>query len=218
MAAGDVSKSLVDLVRAHLGEASQQGMLTVDIYAFLNRAQYQVARRLNDNAIPELCEIATGSLTNSRVGLPSDFIRERYVDIGATNIRARRWNISELDALDNNTLYTPSPTKPYYYIWYNATDAALRLHVDISAPTSSSAYALHYIKAPTDMSDSLDPILTADKHGMLVACTLWMCWHQMGQPKEAERQWREFIKLVNAQNSRHRRGGRRNESKPGDIG
>lgn len=218
MAAGDVSQALRDLVRAHLGQPSQEGILTSDVYAFLNRAQFQVVRRLNDNAMPELCEVATGTLTNSRAALPTDFVRERYLEIGSDNVRARRWDISQLDALDNNTLFEPSATKPYYYIWHNPTDGATRLHVEIGDPTSSEAYKLHYVKAPTAMDDSTDPIIAADKHPLIVACALWMCWHYMRQPEEAEYQWGEFIRLVNAMNSRHSRGGTRNESTPGDIG
>lgn len=219
MAAGDISKALRDRVRAHLGEPSQEGILSSDIYAFLNLAQHNVVRRLNDNAMPEMCAIATGSLSSSMAALPATFVRERFVEIGATNIRARRWDISELDALDNNTLTEPSSSNPYYFIWYSTGAAGLRLQVDVGLPTSTLGYRLHYVKQPTDMSDSVDPVLSAEKHGLLVSYALWLAWHQLEEPKEAERQWAEYVKQVNRINSRHSRrtGRRRNEAQPGDA-
>lgn len=204
-------------MRAHTGQVSESGLLEVDIFYFLNLAQSNLVRRLNDNAIPELCAIATGSLTAARVALPSDFMRERFVEFGASSIRARRWDISELDALDTNTLTTPSTTNPFYYIWYNATDGALRLHIDVGA-TSTAAYALHYVKQPADMTTSVDPVIGKDKHGLLVEYALWLAWHQLGQPEEAERHWALYIEGINRINARHRFGGSRNEDKPGDIG
>jgi len=218
MAAGDVSDALVDRVRAHVGQPSQNGILTVDIFKFLNLAQSNLVRRLNDNAMPELCAIASGTLTASRVGLPSDFMRERFVEVGASNIRARQWDISELDALDNNTLTVPSTTNPYYFIWYNATDAALRLQVELNVPASTSAYKLHYVKQPADMTTSVDPVLGVEKHGLLVEFALWLAWHQIGEAEEAERHWALYVEGINRVNARHRFGGRRNEGKPGDIG
>lgn len=218
MAAGDVSKALRDRVRAYLGQVSQEGILSADIYKFLNRAQHNLVRRLNDNAMPEMLEVVSGTLTNSRVALPSDFVRERFVEFGASDIRARRWNISELDALDNNTLTVPSSTNPYYYIWYDATDAALRLQMEVGSPTSSGGYKFHYVKQPTDMSDSADPILRSDKHHLLIYYALWLAWHQLQDGAMAEYMWGEYIKGANRINGRHSRlNRRRNESKPGDA-
>jgi len=218
MAAGDVTDGLVDLVRAHLGQASQAGMLTVDILKFLNMGQAAVVRRLNDNAMPELCAVVSGTLTASRVAFPADFMRERFVEFGATDIWARRWNITELDALDNNTLTAPSLTTPYQYTWKNVTDNALRLHIAVAAPTSTGAYKLHYVKQPADMTTDVDPVIGRDKHGLLVEFALWLSWIQRGQAEEGERHWALMIDGINRINARHSRGGSRNESKSGDIG
>ena len=217
MAAGDVSKALRDRVRAYLGQVSQEGILSVDIYKFLNRAQHNLVRRLNDNAMPEMLEVASGNLTASRAALPADFVRERFVEFGASDIRAERWNISELDALDNNTFTVPSTTNPYYYVWYDASDAALRLQMDVGA-SSTGAYKLHYVKQPTDMSDAADPILRSDKHHLLIYYALWLAWHQLQEAAQAEYMWGEYIKGANRINGRHSRlNRRRNESKPGDA-
>lgn len=217
MATGDVSKALRDRVRAYLGQVSQEGILSVDIYKFLNRAQHNLVRRLNDNAMPEMLEVVSGNLTASRAALPSDFVRERFVEFGASDIRAERWNISELDALDNNTFTVPSTTNPYYYIWYDASDKALRLQMDVGA-SSTGAYKLHYVKQPTDMSDAADPILRSDKHHLLIYYALWLAWHQLHEAAQAEYMWGEYIKGVNRINGRHSRPNRRrNESKPGDA-
>jgi len=218
MAAGDISDGLRDRVRAYIGQASQSGILAADIFKFLNRGQHNLVRRLNDNAMPELLAIASGTLTNSRVALPADFVRERFLDIGATEIRATRWDITELDALDDNTLFVPSLSDPFYYIWYDVTDVALRLQVDVNSAASTAAYKLHYVKQPTDMTTDADPLIRADKHHLLVYYALWRCWHQRQEAKEAERMWGEYIRGINRINARHTgRNKRRNEGKPGDA-
>jgi len=218
MAAGDTADALRDRVRAYLGEVSESGILTADIWKFLNRAQHNLVRRLNDNAMPEMLAVASGTLTNSRVALPSDFVRERFVEFGATDIRSRRWNISELDALDNNTLTAPSTTTPFYFLWYDVTDGALRLKMEVGDDASTGAYKLHYVKQPTDMDTDTDPILSADKHHLLIYYALWLGWHQLQEPEQAERMWAQYIQGINRINARHSRlHKRRNESKPGDA-
>jgi len=216
MAAGDIAKSLRDTVRARIGEPSETGVETVDIYAFLNEAVYDVMWRINDGAMPEMTDLATGTLTNSRVALPATFWREWLVQIGASDYVAQQWDISELDALANNTLTAPSATNPYYFVWYNVTDAAIRLHVEVGNPADSSAYDIFFVKTPTDMSDSVDPELTAALHELLVDYCTMRCREQRGEYGEAERLRRGYIAKIDAINSRYREGSR-NEGRGGDA-
>jgi len=217
MATGDVSKALRDRVRQRVGQASQDGLLPEDIYAFLNRAQYDLGWRLHDAAMPEMTDIASGNLTASRVALPADFWRERTVDVGATNVVATRWNITELDALDDNTLLTPSAANPYYYIWEQAADGATRLLVDVSDAASTLAYRIRYLKNPTDMSDTADPLYKSNKHSMLVEFAVMM-YHQMKlNDGERGRSWQQYLAQIIAINTRYM-PGYLFQGVPGDTG
>jgi len=219
MAAGDLSDALRDRVRQRVGQSSQSGLLDEDIFAFLNRAQYDLGWRLHDAAMPELTEVASGSLTASRVALPTDFWREVTVDIGTGSSRQTcvRWPVTQLDALDNNTLLTPSTSSPYYFIWYQATDGALRLIIDLGNAASTSAYQLRYVKLPTTMTTDVDPLYKSDKYGMIVdfAC---MMYHQMkGNDAQRARLWQQYIAQIITVNTRYM-PGTLHEGKPGDIG
>jgi len=214
--AGAVAQGLRDRVRARVGKPSESGLETVDIYAWLNEAQHELIWRLNDGAIPEMTAIATGVLTNSRVALPTLYWRDWLLQIGTTDKVATRWDVTELDALDNNTLTLPAADNPYYFVWYHPTDAAVRLQVDISSPTSTDAYDLYYVKTPTDMSDSVDPVLTAEKHELLLDFAVIRYREQRGEYPEAQRIWNGYIAKINAWNSRYAPGSR-HEGGAGDA-
>ena len=217
MADGDISKDLLAKVRARVGVPGQEGLLDAHIYAFLNRAQYDIAMSVNDAALPALCELATGTLTASRVGLPSDFMRLRLVRVGATPVVAKLIKQTELDALANNAYYAPTATNPYYHLWYNATDAALRLHVELGDAASVAAYELYYIKMPTDMSDSVDPTFAADLYELRVDYAVKRVRESWEQYDEGVRILEQYARRINTINSRARVTAMLNQGPPGNI-
>lgn len=216
MAAGDIAKALRDTVRARMGEPSETGLETVDIYLFLNEAQHNLMWRLHDGAMPEMSGIATGTLTNSRVALPADYLREWLVQIGATDEVAQLWDVSELDALDNNTLTAPAADNVYYFLWKDPTDGALRLNVEMGNPASAAAYDIFYMKIAVDMSDSVDPVLTEDKHDLLVDFAVMRCREQRHEWAEAQRILNGYLHKVNQLNSRYS-DGYLHEASAGDV-
>lgn len=142
---------LVGRVRYKAGLQSIQAVANEDIVAHLNRGQEFLMWGLHVSAMPEMSELASGTLTNSRVGLPADFGFEQLVEVGSTLKTARPVAPSQLDQLSNIPQHAPSATQPWYYIWHNATDNARRLHIEIGAPASTAAYELRYIQSPTDI-------------------------------------------------------------------
>jgi len=215
MPAGDISKTLMSRVRSRVGQRTQQGILDVHLYLFLNRAQQDLMWRLHDAAMPEMTDIAAGTLTNSRVGLPADFMRERLCLVGSGTVQARRIGLTDLDSLTRDTLMAASADNPYYYIWENATDNAKRLHLEIGAPTSTAAYQLYYIKQPTDMDDLTDPILGSDKYNLLVDFAVKRVREMQGEYEEAGGIWKQYVGGIGKINSRYMMQGARQEREPG---
>ena len=214
--AGEITEALRDRVRSRLGQVSKQGLLAEHIYSHMNRGQSDMAWRLNDGAMLELTKQASGNLSSSRVSLPADFLRERIVMVGATDIVARRPNISELDALDDNTLFVPSATNPFYYIWHNETADEVMLLVDVSDAASTLAYKLNYVAKPTDVSESVDPDFATNLHNLIVDFAV-MRGRQMAKDyAEAKRVWNDYQDQIRIINSRFE-PGRRHEGVPGDT-
>ena len=216
MAAGDKSDALLDRVRARIGEPSKSGILDDVLWQFVNLAQLDLIERLDDNDIPELTEIASGSLTNSRVGLPADFLRPRLLLIGSNEIPARRWPVHELDALEGSTVYVPSLTDPYYYIWRDATDDAIRLKVEVGNASSTDAYKLFYTKLPAAIDTDTDPDFGDHLHDLLVDYTVSLCRMVAKEYGERDRVRRQYFDQVATFSSRGV-GNEPFDDVPGDL-
>ncbi len=215
MPVGDISKALKSRVRAILGQPSKQGVEDAWIYLHLNRAQYDLGWRLCDAAMPELTAVATGNMTASAIALPSDFWRERELYVGAEGVRARRWPVSQLDALATNVHITPSADMPFYYIWDTGA-GTVKLLVDIGSPTSTAAYELFYVKCPTAMSDTSDPVWSEECCDLLVMFAVARFRESAREYQEAERVWRAYRDAIAVVNSRHE-DGTLYEGTPGDA-
>lgn len=217
MAAGDLTDTLVDRVRSRTGQPSKQGILDDEILAYLNRGQMDLHLRLNDNAMPLLKAQATGNLTASRVALPTDFSRMVLVRIGADKIVARPWEVLELDTLEDNVYHLPSLSNPYYFLWYNATDEDIRLQVEVSAPASTAAYIVDYIKRPAEIDTDTDPVYSTHLHNLLVDFAVARCREQRKEYPEARRVTRLYYERIMAINTRHRTLPGPYEEKPHDA-
>lgn len=201
--AGEITQALRDRVRSRIGEASKQGILDQEIYDFLNMAQRDLALRLHDAAIEELTQIATGTLTNSRVALPSGLVRERLVKVGANDIPAKRWDVSQLDAVANNVMQQPSLADPYYFIWYNATDAAVRLCLEVGNASSSDPYDVYYAKMPTKITAAVDPDYNEEWHDLIVDMAVALCRMAKAEAEEYQRMRNEYLRKTAEANSRY---------------
>ncbi len=163
MPAGDVSKELLAKVRARLGTWSTYGLADNQVYRALNRGQIDVVWRLHEAAAQHTA-VTTGSLSSSKLTLPSGFMWERLLTVGG--VTAKRWDVTSLPTLASATIAVASAANPQYYLWNDGT--SVKAVVRVGNDSSASAYSLWYVVKPTDMSDSADPTLLAGMHELLV--------------------------------------------------
>jgi len=219
MAAGDITDKLVDQVRMRLGEASKQGVEDEEIIGYLNFAQRDLAVRFNDAAIPELTPVASGNLVASRAPLPANFQRVRLLAIGSNKIPARRWPVPERDAFTDNIYVAPGATEPYYWLFYNTTDVAVRFHVEVGDPSSTDPYELHYTQNPTAMSTDVDPQINVRWHGLMVDLAVALARCAKGRWAEYDRLRRKFLRRAQKANARFSEAGViPRDDEPGDVG
>lgn len=196
MAAGAITSELITLVRSRYGEPSEQGLFTSYILGFLNLAQNNLALMCNDAAVWALTEQATAALTldEEPYALPANFLRERVVKY--KTIVAHRLEVIRLDSIANNVYRLPTETEPRYFIWNG------KLYLKAGTKTAGSYY-LDYIKSPSQMSESVDPILGREFDEAMVTCALSFCREGRGHSEEAESLWQEYLGMIKVMNSRH---------------
>lgn len=226
MATGDTTDTLTTRVRSRIGEPSKQGINDEEIWAYLSYAQRDLAMRLNEAAIPELTPVTESTLTNSRAAVPSspELQRIRLLQVGANNIPARRWPVVWRDALTDNAHINPSAAEPYYWLWYDSDDGAVRLNVEIDDATSTAAYRLHYVETPDDVygsasGDAADPSLHERWHGLMVDLAVALARSAKGEWGEYDRVRRKYLARARTQNSRYSATGMRPvDAESGDVG
>jgi len=209
--------TLIGRVRYATGQASTQAFTDNAIVAHLNRAQEFLLWTLMVGAMPEMTETATGTLTNSRVALPADFAYEQAVEVGATLVTARPIAITELDAVDNSRIpqWAASAEQPWYYIWKNATDSAVRLHILVGAPSSAAAYSLRYVKKPAELAATgSNPVWNERACDLLVDFAAMRVNENLGNHAEKRRRMQNITNRIALINSRFVRAGTRHETRP----
>lgn len=201
---------LLALVRARIGEPSQQGVQDSEIIGYLNEAQLDLCIQLDDAALYPLLEQADTALTLNTLpyALPADFMRARVLEYKA--IVAQRWPIGQLDALTGNALHVPSETKPFYYLWDNL------LWIEAGTKTAGS-YHLHYYRLPTDQDATVtsSPSTPLELDSLLVGFVVSRCRESKGDGAESERLWQEYVGRCQLINSRYS-GGQPTDALAGD--
>lgn len=144
MAAGDISKAMLSLVRSRIGEPAESVVRDAEIYMHLNEAQMTVVSEEGlDAALLSATELRTGLWTAGvyDYALPADFLRERFVSVNG--FLARRIPLVQIGALTTNTQFTASKIKPYYSI----ANGLLRFYTGGETP-DALAYKLYYVRKP----------------------------------------------------------------------
>ena len=148
--AGEVSQALKADVRSRIGEPSEQGVLTKEIYGALNEAQRELLNQLNDVALTAVMEEYPISITADEMpyAYPTDLQRLRGVKY--KTVEAKPWPVRHLGALANNVLHTPSETNVYLIQWSQADhlmsvaaspDGAVR-NTNVVTITTTTAHGL----------------------------------------------------------------------------
>jgi|GEM_PF-5036250 len=209
--------TLIGRVRYATGQASQQAFTDDAIVGHLNRAQEFLLWTLMVGAMPEMTETVTGSLSSSRVALPADFAYEQAVEVGSTLVTARPIAITELDAVDNSRIpqWAASLEQPWYYIWKNATDGAVRLHILVGDDDADDAYALRYVKKPAELAATgSDPVWNERACDLLVEFAAMRVNENIGNHAEKRRRMQNITNRIALINSRFVREGTRHEVRP----
>jgi hypothetical protein len=203
--AGDISQALKDRVRSVLGQPSKQGVLDEHIYLFLNRAQYDLGWRVAEGAMRCLAQLKSDDMAASAIALPEDFWREQQVYVGADVVRAARWPVTQLDALDTVSQFAPAAENPFYYVWDDG-EGDVQILVRIGDDDSTDPYDLFYIGTPPSLSGSADPVWPSDLCDLLVMYAVYRFRQVAQQWEEAERVFRAYVDGVVAVNSRYAPG------------
>jgi len=204
--AGEISQGLLARVRSRINEPSAGEWADSEIYANLSRGQTDlVTNQLCDGALTGLREIVEGTLVGAQnpYDLPADFLRARVVYY--KGIWARRWEKRYIAALGEGTAtanvhVSPSETNPYYYIHADQIVFA----VGAVTQTNGDKYELFYVKSPTDVTTSVDPLLPAYLHGLMVDFAVSRCREQAHDFGEAEAVMRYYLEMASRVNARYR--------------
>ena len=182
MPAGDISKGMLAVVRARIGDLAGTIRSDAEIYGFLNTGFRLLAQELNDAAIPYLTKVQSASLTGAQnaYNLPADFLRERIVKY--KGLFARRWRLSETEALRTHAFIVKSETEPYYRIW----NKELYFEVGTVSQVNGDTYELWYIKIPTAISAAADPELPKQYFDVVEDLAVSLCM-EPGRQVEAAR-------------------------------
>lgn len=192
MADGDIT----DALSASLGirlEDPAEDIFTSDVkIEMLNKALVQLTNLLHDGYFTELEAITTGqALTASSYVAFSTLtagilrgksgIKRIKVTPGGISANAK-WaieadlgNIRETD----NTFRVYSDSRPMYLCWMS------RIYVLCTTYTSTTI-DVHYMKIPTPMSTTVDPVINSSLHGLLVLLAEALCWNADGKIQRAD--------------------------------
>lgn len=201
MAAGDISQALLARVRSRFGTGATYGLTDDEVYHHLNRGQLDLMWRMNPALLDCYTASASGSLVSSRFAIPSDFWRERLLLVGG--VKAKRLEITELGSLGP---MNAAADQPYYYIWYNATDGAIKFHVEIGDAASTAAYVLYYLKSPAGITSSVDPLLPASLQDLLVEFAISRVYANQREYQAAGQAMERYLQRCTRLNTRYLTG------------
>lgn len=157
---GAITAALVARIRERAGEYSTNGYSDANIYDQIRRGQLEIGWRLVEAALFELSAQDTGSLAASLIDVPEDFWRLQRLLIGGK--AAKPLPVADLALWDGYA----SDADPYYYFTADASTGAPQIMV--LCDTATAAYALDYLKIPTNVDATTDPALGLPLHDLLV--------------------------------------------------
>lgn len=207
-----LSTELLSRVRTLLDEVTSSFFLDTEIYSALTDAQQEAAnyflRLYNsalinnaDSKLPQPLEslvISSGTIATVTAGLtkPADYwqiISASYAytgDVVGTLYPCRIEKLNPVLGFNlKNTYLAPSATDPKVYEAYGAS---LQLWF-LPVPSGTGAYNLTYLKTPTSISASVNPILPVSTHSAIVHWATAQMLFKDQRPEEANLHLQNFI-------------------------
>jgi hypothetical protein len=182
MAAGDVTKALSTSLGVRLEDPSGDTFTETLKIEMLNKALIQLTNLLHDGYFTELESVGTGkTLTSTALaftGLTAGILRGKEgikaVKVTPGGVTANAKWATEIDLSNikrtENTLLAYSDSQPMYFCW------ASKIYILCTTYTSTTI-DVHYLKIPTDMSTSVDPVINTSLHSILILLAESLCWN-----------------------------------------
>lgn len=193
------SLELLTMVRARIGETEALDRLDSDIYTWLTEAQADLASRsLPDAALLGCTDIWDGVFVPGTYDydLPTDFLRDRYVEVGT--YPARRIDLSQLDSLVFNNYWIAAGTRPKYAL----VGGGIRFFTNNVTPAVLT-FKVFYVKRPPTITATVQPLVHETLHGLLVDWAVARAREQVRQFEESARQFAHYNQRVEVVTQRY---------------
>jgi len=179
MADGDYTDAMVAELGLRLEDAAATVFTTALKLVMLNRAQVQVAQLLHNAYLTELEVISSASLdfstTYALSGIGNTVFRgaEGILKVKISPAAAGFLWATEVEMKDvkrlENTYLAGSAENPVYYIFGNSI-------YPINGTAAGTLGTVYYLRAPTTMSTTVDPILNRALHPLITTLAEALCW------------------------------------------
>lgn len=190
-------------LRTLLDEASASFWTDAEIYSALSDGQREVvdilfAKGRKHNLLKPLLKTATGSdTTSSGITLPTDF--KEFINASYTTLTTEDQipcNVVDYDEIflrdKDNTYLTPIRATPVVYL-----KATTGLRLIYFEPTSSHCdYSIVYLKQPTEIDVSTQPILSPETHESIIMYAYSFLLRKDMRPAEADSALKTFTNLA----------------------
>jgi hypothetical protein len=194
---GVLADDMIFTVRLRVGDLSADNWKDPALYAFLSEGQRHLARYLTDGALYMLASIAETALEAdvAEYDLPADFLRDRALKY--KSVWARRWPLSEEEALRRPGQMQPTEDNPFYII--RGTQVRFpRLTV---TQDNGDAFALWYVRLPLDIAGDQEPELPVTLHNLIEDFAVARCFEgreEFGTAALMQAHVLEQVLMVNA--------------------
>jgi len=183
--AGEITTSMLDELGIRLEDADEVNFTQVFKLEALNKAQLQLTQMLHNAYLTELeveqsaidwsgiatSGYATSGLTYAPVMRGSQGILKVSVQIGGSGsyIYATRLDLQKIKRVEN-TYLVGSNDNPLYYVFSNV------IYVSVTSPYTLLKGRVLYLRLPTTMTISFDPVLNSSLHPLIVSLAEGTAW------------------------------------------
>jgi len=213
MAAGDITDALVDELGIRLEDPDEAVFTEAEKLLALNRGQVQVCHFLNNHYLTELETIDDG-VANAGEDVSGGSFAFSSLDntplkgaegIIATGVKVGgsgyfKW-ATEIDLPRRkrleNTYLAKSDTNILYYIYGSTIYYLLTTY-------ASSTAAIYYLKVPTTMTTSVDPVINTGLHEIMLLFAESICWGMDAKIERRDKAYESAILQCDVLNAKYK--------------